>query len=264
MAAETSHPKDRRAGGNSLPASARLVRDPGGAVYVSPEPAPELADIYFFTRLGGVSEAPFDELNVSAKHGDDLRNVEENLGRIRAATGGNPAAHVRQVAGDEVLRVEKSGFAGEADGLITSALGLPLVVGVADCVPVALVGPDGVAMVHSGWRGTLAGVSGKAASMMGAGELTAYIGPCIRRCCYEVSGELADSFTREFGAEVARERYLSLADSIRSDLREVGVEDIHDTGLCTGCRGDLFFSHRRQKPVTGRGLAAVVRRGAPG
>ncbi|HKH10765.1 MAG TPA: polyphenol oxidase family protein, partial [Rubrobacter sp.] len=119
-------------------------------------------------------------------------------------------------------------------------------------------GGEEVAMVHSGWRGTLSGISGKAAGLMPGEAKRAYIGPCIRGCCYEVSRELADAFAGEFGEGVVSGRHLSLPGAIRVDLERAGVEVV-DLGLCTGCRPDLYFSHRKQKPVTGRSLAAVVK-----
>ena len=230
----------------------------GGPVYVSPHPEPEGAKVLFFTRLGGVSRSPFDALNVSVKVGDDPDAVAGNISTIHQALGDVPSAWVKQVAGDGVARVSEGGFAGEADALVTSEEDLSLNVAVADCVPVALVGDGDVGMVHSGWRGTLAGISGKAARRMSGGGIRAYIGPCIRGCCYEVSGELAEAFAAEFGEGVVSGRYLSLPGAIRADLDRAGVEVI-DLGLCTGCRSDLFFSHRKQKPVTGRNLAAIVK-----
>jgi purine-nucleoside/S-methyl-5'-thioadenosine phosphorylase / adenosine deaminase len=227
------------------------------AVYVAPNPEPEEARIWFFTRLGGVSDPPYDSLNISRKVGDAPDAVEENLSIIREAMDGRPAAWVRQVAGDGVARVSEPGFAGEADALITSEQDLCLSVAVADCVPVALLGEREVGMVHSGWRGTLAGVSGKAARELGGSRLRAYIGPCIRQCCYEVSEELAEKFAGEFGDEVVSGRHLSLPDAIRIDLERAGVE-VHDLELCSGCRPDLFYSHRKQGPLTGRNLASVV------
>lgn len=227
------------------------------AVYVRPEPEPEGARVWFFTRLGGISEQPFDSLNVSKKVGDEGRLVEENLRRIRETMGNRASAWVKQVAGDEVLRVSEAGFAGEGDALATGEDDLCLTVAVADCVPVVLAGDERVALVHSGWRGTLSGISGKAVHEMGAGA-RAYIGPCIRGCCYEVSEELAAEFAEKFGTEVVSGRMLSLPAVIRRDLESVGAE-VHDLGLCTGCRPDLFFSHRKQKPRTGRNLAAVAK-----
>ena len=231
-----------------------------GAVYVAPDPEPEGARVWFFTRLGGVSERPYDSLNVSKKVGDGAAAVEENLSIIRETLGGRSSAWVRQVAGEEVVRASGAGFAGEADALITSEEDLCLAVAVADCVPVALVGQRSVGMVHSGWRGTLSGIAGKAVRGMGeAGGIRAYVGPCIRGCCYEVSEKLAEEFARKFGPEVVSGRYLSLPAAIRADLERSGVGEIHDLGLCSGCRPDLFYSHRKQGPLTGRNLAAVAK-----
>ena len=230
----------------------------GGAVYVAPEGVPEGAGIYFFTRLGGVSEPPYDSLNISRKVGDASGAVDENLALIRNAMDLRPAAWVRQVAGDNVVRVSEPGFAGEADALVTAEPDLCLSVAVADCVPVALVSEREVGMVHSGWRGTLAGVTGKAAQRLAGSRVRAYIGPSIRRCCYEVSEELAATFATEFGDEVVSGRKLSLQDAIRLDLEKYGVE-VSDLGLCSGCRPDLFYSHRKQGPLTGRNLASVVK-----
>ncbi len=234
----------------------------GGAVYVAPDPEPEGAKVWFFTRRGGVSEPPYDSLNVSRKVGDHPDAVAENLATISEAMDGRLSAWVRQVAGDGVVRVPGAGFSGDADALVTSEEDLCLVVAVADCVPVALVGERDVGMVHSGWRGTLAGLAGKAAGEMGDPALRAYIGPCIRECCYEVSAELAQEFVRRFGSQVVSGRNLSLPAAIQADL-ELAQEEVEvlDLGLCTGCLPDLFYSHRKQGPLTGRSLAAVAKVG---
>lgn len=243
----------------TLPWKERAADTPGGAPYVVPDPAPSGARIWFFTRMGGVSETPYDTLNISTLVGDEPSAVGENLSRIRNTMNGRPSAWVRQVAGDGVVRVEDGRFAGEGDALVTEGAGFSLAVAIADCVPVALVGDGTVGMVHSGWRGTLKGISGKAAKEMGdPASMRAYIGPGIRRCCYEVSEPIAEEFAARFGGEVVDGRMLSLPASIRTDLREAGVTEVHDLGLCTGCRTDLFYSHRKEGPKTGRNLAAVA------
>ena len=230
----------------------------GGAVYFAPDPEPEGARIWFFTRRGGVSRRPYDSLNVSMKVGDDPAAVEKNRALIGEAMEGRPSAWARQVHAEGVVMVSEAGFAGEADSLLTEETGFSLVVAVADCVPVALVGERRVGIVHSGWRGTLSGVAGKAVRELGEAPVRAYVGPCIRECCYEVSEELAGEFARGFGKEVVSGRYLSLPEAIRIDLERSGVE-VYDLGLCTGCRPDLFYSHRNQGPFTGRNLAAVAK-----
>ncbi len=237
----------------------RAADTPGGAPYVAPEPASPGAKLWFFTRKGGVSEPPYDTLNISTLVGDEPSAVQENLSRIRNAMNGRSSVWVRQVAGDGVVRVEEGGFAGEGDALVTEGAGFSLVVAIADCAPVALVGDGIVGMVHSGWRGTLKGISGKAAKEMGdPPSVRAYIGPGIRQCCYEVSEEIAGKFAARFGREVVDGRMLSLPAAIRTDLHEAGVTEVHDLGLCTGCRTDLFYSHRKEGPKTGRNLAAVA------
>lgn len=242
-----------------MPWRERAADTPGGAPYVTPEPVPAGARIWFFTRKGGVSEAPYDTLNVSTLVGDEPSAVEKNLSRIRTTMDARFSAWVRQVAGDGVVRVEEGGFAGEGDALVTEGKGFSLAVAIADCVPVALVGEGVAGMVHSGWRGTLKGISGKTAQEMGdPSSVLAYIGPGIRQCCYEVSEEIAGQFAERFGREVVDGRMLSLAGAIRANLREVGVTEVHDLGLCTGCRTDLFYSHRKEGPKTGRNLAAMA------
>ena len=228
-------------------------------MYLTPEP--EGAQVWFFTRRGGVSEPPYDTLNVSRKVGDEENSVAENLDLIREAMDGRPSAWVRQVAGDAVVRVREAGFAGVADGLVTGEEGYSLVVAVADCAPVALVGERGVGMAHAGWRGALSGVAGKTARGLEDSDLHAYLGPCIRECCYEVSEEISQAFADRYGAGVVFGRNLSLPAAIRVDLEESGIAEIRDLGLCTGCRPDLFYSHRKQGPLTGRNLAAVAKEG---
>lgn len=233
------------------------VGEAGGATYVTPLPRHDDADIWFFTRKGGVSVPPYDSLNVSTLVGDASEAVTGNLSRIQTVMGERPSAWVRQVAGDSVVAVERPGFAGEGDALVTGERGFALAVTVADCVPVALLGEGVISMVHSGWRGTLFGISGKAARGM-VGEVRAYIGPGIRRCCYEVSEELAERFAGRFGEEAVSGRYLSLPGAIRRNLEEAGVGEVYDLELCTGCRTDLFYSHRKEGPKTGRNLAAMA------
>jgi copper oxidase (laccase) domain-containing protein len=205
------------------------VPEAGGVVYITPDPEPEGARVWFFTRKGGVSQPPYESLNISTLVGDDEDLVYENRSRVQTAMGGISSAWVRQVAGDEIVRVGEPGLAGE----------------------------ETVSMVHSGWRGTLSGIAGKSAGVAGE-EVQAYIGPCIRRCCYEVSWELANRFVGRYGPEVVSGRQLSLPDAIYLDLKKAGAEVVHDLGLCTGCRTDLFYSHRKQKHRTGRNLAAVT------
>ena len=220
----------------------------------------------FTTRLGGVSEPPFDSLNLGILTDDDQAAVRENRRRLAAALGIDPGQVPigLQVHGAEIIRHQRpqspSPFATpgsplpEADGHVITAPGLTPLVFVADCLPIALLGPRGLALLHCGWRPLAAGIVAKGAVMVGATE--AAIGPGIGRCCYEVGDEVLAAF-EELGEGVADGRRLDLAEVARRLLAAAGVEKVESAGLCTSCESELFFSHRRDGGRTGRqaGLA---------
>ena len=215
----------------------------------------------FTTRAGGVSEGPFESLNLGLLTGDERTAVAENRSRTAAALGIDPRSVLsgHQVHGAVLqsrdLPAEPNGFAepgaplAEADGQTTTAAGLVPAVLVADCLPVAVSGPGGVAMLHCGWRGLAAGIVAAGIAAV-AGEAAA-IGPGIGPCCYEVGDEVLESFAG-LGQGIADGRMLDLAEVARRLLAEAGVEAIESAGLCTHCNPDLFFSHRRDGGETGR------------
>jgi purine-nucleoside/S-methyl-5'-thioadenosine phosphorylase / adenosine deaminase len=200
----------------------------------------------FTTRRGGVSEGPFASLNLGLWTDDDAALVQDNRERVREQAGVERLAQGRQVHGSRVV-VDGRGIE-EADGQVTTARGVAATALVADCLPVALAGPEAVAMVHAGWRGLAAGVL--EAGVEAAGAVCAAIGPGIGPCCYEVG----DDVRAVFGTS---ERTLDLKAIARARLQDAGVREVHDCGLCTSCDAERFFSHRRDRGVTGRqaGLA---------
>jgi polyphenol oxidase len=222
----------------------------------------------FTTRTGGVSAGPFESLNVGILTGDEREHVLENRRRAAGAAGTEPESVLigRQVHGAEIERREEapspspfadgSGSPSEVDGQVTAAYGLTPFVFVADCLPVALSGPQGVAMVHCGWRGLAGGIVAR-----GAGEVratAAAVGPGIGPCCYEVGGEVLASF-EDLGDGIAKGRMLDLREVTRRLLATAGVTDVDVSGLCTSCNPDLFFSHRRDHGETGRQAGMVTR-----
>lgn len=153
-----------------------------------------------------------------------------------------------------------------------------------------------VAVFHAGWRGTLKRIVEKGVGEMHRwfgtkpADLRAAIGPGIRGCCYQVGPEVRSSFESQFSyanelfretkernqvhekyplfflsarapghSELPKKIFLDLAEANRRQLIEAGVQEknISDLGLCTSCRTDLFFSHRAEKGLTGRMMAAV-------
>jgi len=215
----------------------------------------------FSTRLGGVSDGPFESLNLGVLTGDDEGSVRENRRRLAAAMG-RPAADVvigRQVHGAALARhrsaqrpapfAEPGSPIPEVDGHVTEDRALSPLVFVADCLPIALVGRSGLALLHCGWRGMAAGIVAKGADAVGAG--TAAIGPGIGPCCYEVGEEVLEAFA-SLAEGAADGRMLDLREVAISLLRDAGVERIEVSRLCTSCEPDLFFSHRRDGGSTGR------------
>jgi purine-nucleoside/S-methyl-5'-thioadenosine phosphorylase / adenosine deaminase len=223
----------------------------------------------FTTRLGGVSEAPFDSLNLGVLTDDEHGSVVENRRRLAAALGLEPdrIAFALQVHGTQLIdhsdpnrlrgsfgtryvnEEPRSAAVPEGDGHVVTAPGLAPLVFVADCLPVALVGPGGLAVLHCGWRGLAAGIV--AAGVAAVEANAAAVGPGIGPCCYEVGEEVLDALAG-LGTGIAEGRMLDLAEVARRLLREAGVEQIETAGLCTSCESGLFFSHRRDRGRTGR------------
>jgi polyphenol oxidase len=223
----------------------------------------------FLTRLGGVSDPPCDSLNLGLLTEDSPRSVEENRRRLAGALGLEPAQIVfaLQVHGTRLLdhsapdphlrgffvhqqtTKEPRNGVPEADGHLVRDPGLAPLVFVADCLPVALSGPGGLVMAHAGWRGLAGGILEDAAAAVGAEA--AAIGPGIGPCCYEVGDDIADAYRARFGATALRGRNLDLWTVAERLLRDAGVEPVERVDVCTACNDD-FFSHRRDKGVTGR------------
>jgi YfiH family protein len=166
-----------------------------------------------------------------------------------------------QVHGTELAFPDRSRGEGkvEADGQVIAEPGSAAMVLVADCLPVALAGPGGVAMLHCGWRGLAAGIVARGAGAVGATH--AAIGPGIGPCCYEVGPEVLEEFGG-LGADVADGRMLDLPEVTRRLLHEAGVGEIESAGLCTCCEEELFFSHRRDGDPGRQGGLAWIEEGS--
>ncbi|MDQ3953848.1 MAG: polyphenol oxidase family protein, partial [Actinomycetota bacterium] len=123
----------------------------------------------------------------------------------------------------------------------------------ADCAAVALWGSRGVAIVHAGWRGLVAGIVAKGVER--AGDVhAAWIGPSIHSCCYEVGPEVVAAF-EEAGLPVADASHVDPGRAAHAALRDAGVESVAMSEICTSC-DPRFFSYRRDG-VTGRHGAFV-------
>jgi YfiH family protein len=190
----------------------------------------------------------------------DRRQVLANC-----APGAPPPAWARQVHSARVLPAHP-GECGEGDALVAGGADVALSVVTADCVPVLLAGPEGIAAVHAGWRGIASGViPATLSAVVDLARWRAWVGPAIGPCCYEVGEEVAAQVVAASGPEVAvagaRGRpHLDLQAAARRQLEAAGVGEITTLPICTRCRADWLYSFRREGREAGRNMAFVWRK----
>lgn len=229
----------------------------------------------FPTREGGVSKGPFASLNTSVSVGDEAADVAENVRRLAAALEASEpeVITVHQVHGVTVLEATAAGqgVLGEADALVTSTPGLVVGVKTADCLPILLEDQKtgAVAAVHAGWRGVIGEIVLRALERLTSGGATlesvrVAVGPAIQACCFEVDGDLPARFASAFGDDVVKPQpgkprvHLDLGLAVRRSLERAGLPRTHVDVLpqCTRCE-PRFFSHRRDRGLTGRHLSLI-------
>ena len=228
--------------------------------------APFGVDAVVTGRLGGVSSAPYDSLNLGTHVGDDPLMVAENRRRVADALG-LEAVHLiiaHQVHGARVHDIDRwDGDALEGDALVTTRRDVALAVLVADCAPLLFVEPDGprLGVAHAGWRGLVAGViPATLAHFRSPRDLRVVIGPHISRERYQVGPEVAEHFAQVPGACVD-----DVDDRSRLDLGAVALDQLLRAGVgeenITQCRpatddAETFYSDRAQRPCGRFGLVA--------
>ena len=201
----------------------------------------------FTTRVAGI--------DVRADKVEALRRLDHVHREVRCALGLGiaPFATSQQVHGDRVVVVDRRIAADtcfhDCDGVVTDQRGICLGIYVADCCAVYLVDPlrQAIGLVHSGKKGTELAITIKAIDVMEqrfgsrVSDLIVQLSPCIRPPHYEV----------DFAAEIVRA------------CRKRGVERVHDSGVCTACDLDRYYSYRAEKARTGRMLAMLALTDAP-
>jgi YfiH family protein len=157
-----------------------------------------------------------------------------------------------------------AGDCGEADALVSDRPGLALTVATADCVPILLASGGSLAAIHAGWRGLAGNIIAKTLTRMTVEpvELTAWIGPAIGPCCYEVGSEVAQMVARASNPTVIRpgsgaKPHLDLQAAASTQLTLSGVNDIRTVEGCCYCDEERLWSHRRDGPGAGRNRAFV-------
>jgi YfiH family protein len=213
--------------------------------------------VAFTTRVGGVSEGPFDSLNLGGRRDDPGRIAEnrrracETLGIDATRLSVNRQRHTPTVHRAVAGRVDETG-----DGLWTDEPDVPLLALSADCLPIAVAGTNGgapaLAVLHAGWRGLAEGIVETGVRALGDGPKAAVVGPAIGPCCYEVGPEVS----ARFDADLTTNGILDLWSAAERALRRAGVAHVDRVDQCTRCNPELFFSHRRSGAV--RGVQGVL------
>ncbi len=234
-----------------------------------PAPADPACVLAFSTRQGGVSGPPWDTLDLGLSCGDRPESVLENRRRLLESQTLDPAGLVTagQVHGSRIRSVTRPGHEPGCDALLTLTPGVILAVATADCMSLLYTVPGAVAAAHAGWRGAAAGLPAAtlhalcAAAGVPASAARVALGPCIRACCYEIGPDVARRFPASTVRTVDGRLHLDLPGVARIQLLEAGLppEAFEDTGACTACEREWYFSHRRDAGRTGRlwGFAAL-------
>jgi len=187
---------------------------------------------------------------------------EEVLARL---TGRHPpVAWARQVHSSLVLAA-RPGECGDGDALVSGSDGVvALSIVTADCVPVLLAGPAGIAAAHAGWRGIAAGVVGATVAAMPGdpASFTAWVGPAIGSCCYETGQDVADQVAAASDPAIitpgpAGRPHLDLQEAVRRQLQAAGLRQIQVLPLCTRCEAAILHSYRRDGKAAGRNYAFI-------
>lgn len=225
------------------------------------------------TRQGGLSQPPFNSLNLGLNAGDDSTDVLQNRSILRSTLPAEPL-WLKQIHGITVSTPASRSALGkgpfEADASVTNIPNEVLAILTADCMPVLFTSKSGdvIGAAHAGWRGLSGGVLENTIEEMIAlspglttSDISAWMGPAIGPSAFEVGEDVLQAFVQQ-GQEILSKAFTPiigtpgkyLADLYllaRDRLRALGIEQIDGGGFCTANDPERFFSYRRDK-VTGR------------
>jgi YfiH family protein len=239
-----------------------------------------------FTRVGGISEPPYDTLNIGGTVGDHPERVRENANiALRALDLSIESVYdVWQVHSDVVVNTDRPRPLSQphikADAILTDQPAISLLMRFADCVPILLYDPvqQVIGLVHAGWKGTVMKTALRAVENMVScfdtrpEHLLAGIGPSIGAHHYQVGEDVAAQVRTAFPESYEKllvspngqpdsNCYLDLWTANRLVLQSAGVENIEIAGLCTACHLDEWYSHRGEDGETGRFGVVISRPG---
>ncbi len=223
---------------------------------------------FFSTRKGGFSSGPYESLNLGLKTKDDPEKIKANRSIFFRTIGVDEARVVRQsqVHSANIAHVIRPGFHDCTDASFTDKPDVYLTVTASDCAPVIFFEPRRkiAGVIHAGWKGTMQRIVYQTIQRMtetfGAqpDDVIACIGPSVCPDCYEVGEDVAAQFPETVLMRNGFVKpHLDLWKATELQLREAGVLNVVQSGLCTVERQDLFFSHRGGGGVSGRMLGVI-------
>lgn len=224
-------------------------------------------DCFFTTR----------DFVLTASNRTDLEETaNSNRKFLRNKLGAEELTTTKQTHSSNIeITKENKYFYDNTDALISNVPNAVMLLNFADCTPIILYSKkdNTGAIVHAGWRGTASKILQKTVSKMQnelnieAKDITALIGPCIGKCCFETGEEVFEQLIenkkeKELYTKKDNKYFIDLKLLNKKQLEETGVENIDICSYCTCCMSDIFFSYRKEKGVTARHSAIVkIKRG---
>jgi polyphenol oxidase len=259
-----------------------VFHETNGIAYYACKAIEELADFHhgFSTRRGGLPDSFGSSLNLGYMQWDFPERVDANRQRFLAALNLDQVrlATLHQIHSDRVHVIEdvsRQGSQSEGDALITRSANIAIAVLTADCLPILIADPlkNIAAVVHAGWRGTLARILQKTIEELerafncNPAQLIVAFGPGIRACCFEVGEEVTSLFRKEYpGSGLTTpvdaqhgKGLLDLPKALEIQMNQAGIkpENSYDLGVCTRCNASDFFSFRAEGKNSGRLMAVI-------
>lgn len=215
---------------------------------------------YFFSNIS--------DGNLAFHVGDKKENVEKNREKLAIKYGydNHKLVYMNQVHGNNIVIVDENSpkLIEDCDAIITKARNLPLMVMVADCIPVLLFDEKVglISAIHAGRNSTFLEIVKKTAQIFiekfssNPEDIKAILGPSIQKCCYEVSAEMAKIVENSFGKSFVDNRNIGLQNINKMQLNSLGIKDVYISDVCTKCSNKPYFSYRDDNKC-GR-FAAVI------
>lgn len=225
------------------------------------------------TRLGGVSKSPYDAMNLGSNTNDDINDIEKNKEIFASQIGIklNEIVRAKQTHSDNILIAKEAGYFEGYDSIVTDKSNLFLAVSTADCVPILIFDKsnNAIAAIHAGWKGTMMFLVKKTMLEMNVRYGTignncyAYIGPCIHQCSFEVENDVIDQFNSQYYIQDInnpKKYFLDIRQHNLDQLLAYGIPfaQIEVSEFNTYESTDLFFSHRKEKGITGRMWSGIM------